>query len=474
MTLRARLTLWYATVLAGALLLFGVLVYLLLSYSLTLQIEESLKTTADEILLASRRNMRGVTLPALDLTGNVYVQVWGRDEDGQQVLVSTNLRSAGEPFDTDQLGTAARTFSTATKEGVKLRVLTVPVVVLPDNQIVGYLQLADSLGAVDRARTQLLFIMVPGGLFAVAVAALIGWMTAKTALRPLDQVTQAALQISKADDLSTRVSLTGPPEGEVGQLVVAINATLERLENLFEAQRRFLADVSHELRTPLTALRGNLDLIRRVEKVNSESLEAVSSEVDRMTRMVRDLLLLAQAESGKLPLGREQIELDTLLLEMYQEAKILGQGRVGIKLGHEDQVRVVGDRDRLKQVLLNLVDNAIRHTPDGGVVRLGLSKVEDWARITVSDTGPGIPQEELPHIFERFYRVDRSRARNEKGGAGLGLSIAHWIIRNHGGRIEVASQMGVGTTFSVWLPQNDDARSLKEPTQAGLEETPIA
>jgi signal transduction histidine kinase len=213
-----------------------------------------------------------------------------------------------------------------------------------------------------------------------------------------------------------------------------------------------MADVSHELRTPLTVIRGNMDLIRRTGQADAESLETVVAEVDRMTRLVQDVLLLAQAEGGKLPLGRDLVELDTLMLEVFQQAKLLSQGRQEVRLGQEDQARVVGDRDRLKQVMLNLVANAVAFTPPGGVVTMALACVGGWARLTISDTGPGIPKDELPHIFERFYRVDRARKRSASGGAGLGLSIAYWIVRMHEGRIEVASEEGRGTTFSVWLP----------------------
>jgi signal transduction histidine kinase len=221
------------------------------------------------------------------------------------------------------------------------------------------------------------------------------------------------------------------------------------------------------LRTPLTAIRGNVDLIQRLGSADAESLDAIRSEVDRMTRLVRDVLLLAQAESGNLPLARNIVELDTLLLEVFKEGRLLAQDRVDVRLGSEDQVRVMGDRDRLKQVALNLVGNALEYTPPGGSVTLGLACVGDWARLTVSDTGPGIPREELPHIFERFYRIDRSRRRSGPGGAGLGLSIAYWITRSHNGRIEVSSEPGQGSTFSVWLPRLTDSSggngSKREP-----------
>lgn len=183
-----------------------------------------------------------------------------------------------------------------------------------------------------------------------------------------------------------------------------------------------------------------------------------------MTRMVSDLLLLAQAETGQLPMAVEEVELDTLLLEVFKHAKVLANGNVRVEIGQEDQVLVQGDRDRLQQVILNLVANALAYTPDGGTVTLSLTCVEGWARMTVTDTGPGIPREELPNIFERFYRLDPARKRNDTGGAGLGLSIAYWITRSHNGRIEVASEEGKGTTFSVWLPRVDgDCAPVTQP-----------
>jgi two-component system OmpR family sensor kinase len=452
-TLRARLTLWYAAVLSGVLFLFGATVYVLLSYSLTGQIEDTLKEAADDILLASHRDMSGITLPRLDLTGNIYVQVWASGERGELALITSNLPGFDQPFDPATLDTEDRTFSTTDIGSTHLRVLSVPVVLLPEEQVIGYLQLASSLDSVDQARRMLIVVLFSVGILAITIAGAVGYLTARSALRPLDHVTEAALQITRADDLSRRITLSGPPTGEVGRLTLTFNETLERLEALFETQRRFLADVSHELRTPLTAIRGNIDLIRRMGEADPMSWDAITSEVDRMTRLVRDLLFLAQAETGKLPLAQEVVELDTLMLEVFQQAKILARDQVEVCLGQEDQARVLGDRDRLKQVFLNLVANALDHTPSGGRVTLNLTCVQEWARLVVSDTGPGIPKEDIPHIFERFRRLDRSRRLAGNGGAGLGLSIADWITRIHGGRIEVESEVGGGTDFSVWLPR---------------------
>jgi len=451
-TLRARLTILYTAVLGSVLIVFSTVVYLLLSISLTSEIEEILKTTADDILFASRRDVRGILLPALDLTGNVGVQVWAWDSENQLALLSTNITTTFEPFDPLVLDSTVRTFETVPAETGRIRVLSVPITVVTEGRIIGYMQLARSLNTADRALESLLLVLVGGGMLGVAIAALVGWVTAGAALRPLGRVTDSAMQISRAGDLSSRIPMTGAPTDEVGRLIIAFNETLERLENQFVGQRRFLADISHELRTPLTTIRGNVDLIRRMGKADEESIEAVTAEVDRMTRMVQELLLLAQAESGNLPLSNERVDLKILTQEVLQQARLLAQGRVEVRSGAEQSAHVLGDRDRLKQVLLNLIANALEHTPEGGSVTMALETVGDWARMMVTDSGKGIPETELAHVFKRFYRVDRSRKRSERGGAGLGLSIAYWIVRSHDGRIEVQSEIGRGTTFSIWLP----------------------
>jgi len=184
-------------------------------------------------------------------------------------------------------------------------------------------------------------------------------------------------------------------------------------------------------------------------------LASVEGEVDRLTRLVGDLLILAQAESGRLPMDMRPVELDTIFLEVFQQMRTLAGEKVQLHIGEIDQVQVTGDRDRLKQVLVNLVGNAIQYTPSGGRVTLSLQQSNGQARLIVSDTGPGIPAQDLPHIFERFYRGERSRKRTSgspSSGFGLGLSIAYWIVRNHGGSIEVDSHEGKGTTFCIWLP----------------------
>ncbi|OGO61222.1 MAG: hypothetical protein A2029_06265 [Chloroflexi bacterium RBG_19FT_COMBO_47_9] len=390
-----------------------------------------------------------VALPQLDLPEDVFVQVWGRDNS--LVSASQNISILNSPLDTTGMHSSIPIFRDVIRGGARLRVLTVPLE--SGDRLEGILQVGTRMDVVNATQQTLLEVLLVGTIFAILAAGLAAWFSTRQALHALDNVTKTALQITSADDLSRRIPYTGAPTDEVGQLVAAFNQTLSRLENLFYTQRRFLADVGHELRTPLTVIKGNVGLMRKIRDFDEESLLTIEDEVDRLTRMVGDLLLLAQAESGKIPLANELVELDTLLLEVLNQMQVLTHDRIQLNLGSIDQVLVCGDRDRLKQVIVNLVGNAINYTPKGGEIVVGLGKVADRAQLTVTDNGPGIAPEDLPHVFERFYRGEKSRTRQKDGkGFGLGLSIAYWIVRNHGGRIEVSSTLGQGTTFCVWLP----------------------
>ncbi len=457
MSLRARLAVLYTTIVGGILLLFGVAVYGAVSFSLTEQIDNILVRAVDQIWpdihVDPSGNLGFQPDSTQDLAPGILFQVWGRDKS----LKYTNIpqvNTALDPLGLNVNQPLFRDSNLRTSVGsVHLRVLTVPLVVGGSGRLAGILQVATTMSVVDATQKSLVGVLVGGAIIAMAIAGLAGWISTRQALARLNNVTQVALQITRADDLSRRIPYNGPPDDEVGQLIHAFNQTLSRLENLFNTQRRFLADVGHELRTPLTVIKGNVDLMRRMDCLDKESMDGIESEVDRLTRMVGDLLLLAQAESGKLPLDRRLVELDTLLLEVMQQMQVLAKGRLQMKLGEIDQVLVCGDQDRLKQVLVNLIGNAIKYTPAGGEVVVSLGKDERRAHLAVHDNGPGIPEEDLPHIFERFYRGEKSRTREREGkGFGLGLSIAYWIVRNHGGEIEVASSKEQGTTFTVWLP----------------------
>jgi signal transduction histidine kinase len=452
LSLRLRLTLLYSTLIGGILLIFGAAVYVLISIILLNQVDDRLATSVQDILKVTRVEPDGeitmVYLPSRDLSANIYVQLWGAD--GKIKSASPGLVGFLESLDPAGYLTKDPVYRENSINNVHLRVLTVPLLIATHR--VGVLQVAASLTVVDSARTNLINVLFLSATIAVALAALGSWLVLGRSLAPLGTITETAQAINRADDLSRRIPYTGPENDEIGRLIESFNQTLERLENLFTSQQRFLADVSHELRTPLTVIKGNVDLMRRMKRLDEESLTSIDQEAGRLTRLVGGLILLVQAESGKLALSLKPVELDTLLLEVFHEMRVLAGSNVQLKLADIDQVLVNGDRDRLKQVLLNLVGNAIQYTPPGGVVFLSLVIIGEQARIIVRDTGPGIPAEDLPYIFERFYRAEKSRTRTRTSGFGLGLSIVQWIVENHGGTIKVESKEGVGTTFAIWLP----------------------
>jgi signal transduction histidine kinase len=453
MSLRTRLTALYTSLVGGILLLFGLAVYQVISVILMNQIDESLVSAYRKALVIYSPALVGaapVNPSPLDFPADVMVQLWGRD--GELRDAWPMRMNYGRPLDPLNNQAGSPIFRSLDVQGTHMRILTVPLRV-GDYQV-GSLQIGTSLAVLDTAQNVLLGVLLVGLIVSMTLVGLAGWFTTNQVLIPLEAATQTALQITRADDLSRRIPSHGLSENdEIGQLIAAFNQTLGRLEQLFNTQRRFLIDVGHELRTPLTVIKGNVDLMRRFGCGDEESLESIASEADRMTRLAGDLLLLSQAESGKLPLVMAVVELDSVVLEVLQQMRVVAKEQVRIRVAEIDQVQVCGDRDRLKQVFLNLVGNAVKYTPPGGEVNVSIGRDEQRARVVIQDTGPGIPEADLPHIFERFYRAEKSRTRMKDGsGFGLGLSIAYWIVRNHSGLIEAASRVGKGTTFTVWLP----------------------
>jgi signal transduction histidine kinase len=288
----------------------------------------------------------------------------------------------------------------------------------------------------------------------------IGWILAGTALRPINQITQTAQTIGAERDFDRRVDYTGPND-EIGQLATTFNAMLTELqagyrqvEQTLLAQRRFVADASHELRTPLTTLRGNIGLLQREPPISLEDRKAVLAdmvlECERLIRLVHNLLALARSDAGR-PLRSEPVLIKPLVEEVCRQARLLDPTRQ-IHCETLLDARVKGDPDALKQVLLVLLDNALKFTPPQGRIEFSVRANNGNVDINVCDTGPGIGADVLPHIFERFYRIDTSRTG---GGAGLGLSIAKSLIEAQHGRIAVESQEGAGSTFTITLPQSE-------------------
>jgi two-component system OmpR family sensor kinase len=480
MSIRLRLTLWYSAVLAVMLLVLGGSIYALLVRNVHSSIDAQLSATADQILSASRvrtvSNILQVEVPPdLDLFRAPGVGVVILDNTHSVVQKSQNVGPFSRAFDVEALSLVAGNQTLVRDVAIDqtlVRVLTVPIAVTTDqgDRRVGFLQVAAPLHEVQESLRQLGTLMVLGGAIGVLAAAFVGAFLARKALEPIDRMTQTASAIARGGDLQRRITKPGPPD-EVGRLTETFNVMLDRLEGMFKAQQRFTADISHELRTPLTTIRGNVDLLQRMGGADKASLEAIRDETDRMIRLVGDLLLLAQADAG-LPIRREPVALERLAGEVVRQLQVISGGvKVTLQSEVSETLCVDGDPDRLRQLLLNLVDNAIKYTPNGGEVKVRVSSENRWARLDVSDTGPGIPPEHLqpgpngvPLIFERFYRVEKSRTRAGVGsngrsgsGTGLGLSIAYWIVQAHAGRIEVHSANGGGTTITTWLPLESKA-----------------
>jgi heavy metal sensor kinase len=338
-------------------------------------------------------------------------------------------------------------------EGDKIRLRTSRLTV--GRETVGIVQVAEDAELTSRPLDRLQTLLLVEGIGGIILALIIGYWLARGAVKPLQEVIGVAADI-EASDLGRRIGARASPV-EVQKLADTFDAMLARLESAFQQQRNFVLDISHELRTPLTALRGNIDVLLMDDRLDSETrsaLERMLGEVSRLIRLTSNLLYLAHAEAGR-ELDRRPVELDTLCLEVYRQTKDL-RSDIRYRLGNEDQVIVVGDRDLLKQMLLNLVDNSLKYTPAGGEVTLSLYRDDSHARLEVRDTGPGIEPDQIPLIFQRFYR-GKDREKGGKGGAGIGLAISDWIVKAHGGEIVVSSEPGKGSVFTVVLPLGPQA-----------------
>jgi signal transduction histidine kinase len=465
MTIRKKLTLLYSALVALTLIGFGVFAFMFIRASWLDALDSALQEEAQKVINHSQvypvREFGQVVrwevfLPSQDMfrASGLMVQAWRIEGDQYQLRAeSANLGDYQHALDADMLGAKQPAQSVVRAEGVELRVLTLPVDPEGDGELWGNIQVAASMQTLNAATNKLALIMLVGGMAAVLASFILGLLLSGQALQPIGALTAAASNISTAKDLKTRLPWQGPKD-ELGQLVDVFNSMMNRIEHLFGAQQRLVADVSHELRTPLTTIRGNLDLVNRYG-MDPTCMESIQSEVDRMSRMVEDLLTLARADYGSLQIDLSEIDLDAVVTDVYKKALVLVKDRdLTIKLAVMDSVRIEGNNDRLQQLLFNLVHNAIKFTPDGGTITLGLKREHtNTALLIVNDTGIGIESSDLDHIFERFYQADPARFRPSGAeGAGLGLAIARWIAEAHHGSISVASTPGKGSTFTIRLP----------------------
>jgi heavy metal sensor kinase len=455
-TIRTKLTLWYAgsvgaVSIISALLLYWGFVYT--SYrSVDLFLREEAEALGDYLSHGSRAGMpsyiaRLVEEGDLFSGQNKYVQI--STDKGEVLERSANLAEGVLPLPAQ---TREEVVTTLVFPGsLPVRVFTLPVVSQAGESF--FVQEGVSLeglqASLSRLRTAIFFFL-PG---MVGLSIFSGWLMARRVLQPIEAIIREARTI-EAQDLSRRLPVTNHQD-EIGQLAGVLNALLSRLEATFAQMRRFTADAAHELRTPLAVLRCGMEVTVSKARSPAEHQEALATyigEVAQLTCIVDDLFALARADAGQQELKREQLSLSGLVREMCEQAELMAEVReLHVSLHIGDEVSVLGDQLRLKQLLFNLVDNAMKYTPAGGKVRLAVDREESWAKITVEDSGIGIPAADLPHIFDRFYRVEKARSLDGAGG-GLGLSICQWIAQAHGGQITVQSCVGQGSTFLVALP----------------------
>ena len=458
LSIRTRLTLWYSGLLLVILAAIGALSYSWLRRTVHQDLDASLLTVARAIrdTGAPDRPEREVEALLREMLGPELYDKFFRllDPEGRPHTSGSPPRGDALPLSGPARARALRgesTLETVAGPGAEpLRVFTMPIV--RNGRVVDIVQVGM---AVRRAEALLdrylhtLIVLIPLG---VGLAALGGAVIARAALRPVDEMTRTARRIT-AEDLSRRVERPGTGD-EMERLALTLNGMLARLEAAFTQTRRFAADAAHELRTPLAALRGGIEVALRAERTPEEYRRVLASsleEVERLIRLAEDLLLLSRSSAGP-DVTRAPVDLEPLLLDVFDVGARLGQGAgVSVRTDAMASATVRGDATALRRALLNLIENAIKYTPPGGKVELGLTTGDGLAVITVSDTGIGLDPADADRIFEPFVRLDAARAR-DTGGAGLGLAIARSIAVAHGGTLTVESRPGAGSRFVLRLP----------------------
>lgn len=468
-SIRTRLTLWYMGVLALVLILFSMGVYAMLARNISRDLDSNLNTTIDEATVSLLRKMRdgesAVEAGRYALDEHIGPRQAAAifDESGSLIAENTALNGIHAPAVTFQSIPAdqARLYSTPdNNESDRRRVIVKRVTVSPEKTyaVVVSQPLDRGVKELKRIRVILLFSIIG----ALVLAGLGGWFLARRSLASVVQMTEQVRRMS-AENLAQRLPI-GNPHDELGRLADTFNELFGRLDESLSQQRRFMADASHELRTPLSVMRTatgvTLEQEQRSVSEYRHALKVIDQQVQRLTRIVTDMFTLARADAGRRAINRNDFYLDELIWECVRAAEYLGSRKgVTIRLGKLPEMPYRGDEGLLRQMILNLLDNAIKHSPSDGEVHVRLERQGSEHRILVSDTGLGIPLEAQRHIFERFYRVDRSRSRTEASdlgaGAGLGLSIARWIAESHHGRLELQSSNQTGSVFVASLPASE-------------------
>jgi heavy metal sensor kinase len=446
-TIKFRLTMWYLVTLVVLLFVFGTAAYFMLSHNLHQNLDDSLRTRANELQGSLRVTNSGVEF---DERLSELVLIYDANENLMQRL-GPNVEFVNIAGIVKQALFGETSFLTAvTTDGQEVRLYATPFTVNSKTRIAVVIgsPLSEISGVLETFRSILGF----SALALVILAGIGGMFMTNRTLRPVERITGTAQEIGESD-LNRRIDVRS--EDELGRLAVTLNRMMERLETAFDRQRQFAADASHELRTPLSIIQAESSLALDKERTAAEyrkALELVSQEVTYMSAILGKLLFLARGDAGKEPMDFKDVNLRELIEGLASDVEVLAREKgLEFNLGTIENLTIKGDRVQLRQLFLNILENAVRYTPCGGSVSISVARNKETAVVTISDTGIGIAPEHLPHIFQRFYRVDKARSRAE-GGSGLGLAIAKYIAEAHGGKIDVESQVSKGSIFCVTLP----------------------
>jgi heavy metal sensor kinase len=453
-SIRLRIALWYMAVLAVVLVAFSAGIYFFLRKNLNDSMDDSLRSRATVLLNViatrdSQSNTPGFLLAEDPNDRESYVRSF--DTTGA-VTFDTSEKFGAVPVDSTGVRTAlAGSPSFRTISDPDLRSYTFPV--RSKGEVIGAIEVGQSRDDMVDTFNTLIYVLAVAYPVTLIGASAGGLFLAGRALSPIDRLTRRA-QLISAQNLSERFNFDAPDD-ELGRLAQTFDEMIARLDEAFTRQRQFTADASHELRTPLTVLKGQLDVaLNRNRSAASyrQMLESARDEVDHMIRLVGSLLTLARADADRINLHKEALDLGAIVegaVEQFRPAAGVKGIRLAVHPGPEVQLHA--DEDLVLQLVLNLLDNAIEHTPAEGHVEATWAVADHHAVITVVDSGVGIAPEHVPHLFDRFYRVEKNRGRSD-GGAGLGLAICRWIAEAHGGSITVQSTPHSGSRFDVELP----------------------
>ena len=464
-SIRSRLTAWYVTLLAIILILFSVLLNYFLAKRLHESVDNSLTVSATVVATSATMRLGNSPLPGLNQLfeqfmnqGNLNKFYRIYDGSGNVGSRSKNISASQFPLSQPAYADALEgknSYETFTVGGQQpIRVITMPI--LLEGKLINLVQVGTSLEAVQETLRNLkifLFTAVPSVLI---LAALFLRFMARRALKPISRIIDTAREIGQGQELSKRIPVLKIKD-ELGQLALTFNEMMNRLENSFAQMRQFSSDASHELRTPLTVLKGQNELILSKQRKPEEYQEVISSnleEINYMSKVLEDLFVLSKSDENQVNLDYKPVDLRALVEEVCKHAEILAEEKnIKIIIAFLEPIEIKGDEVRLRQMVWNVLQNGIKYTQQGGELKISLQNEGDFALLTIQDTGIGIPEEDLPLIFNRFYRVDKARTRDE-GGSGLGLSICRQIAEAHKGKIEVESKLGVGTRFKIRLPNS--------------------